>query len=243
MQTVLVNIEKIIGICHDNPPPPPQAIIQILPVLIHLMQNSDVNILNWTLKLLIGLLEVSNQQDLQLVACDEIIFKLNDFIVNRCALLKVSALYALIDIATRSTEKRQLVLDFNLLQPFSTVLTHRDRDIREQSVISFSRLVEFKEMSTNAFLNSQILSYIRKNLIFDDRRINKYTARVVHSVLSRSNEECLTKLVLADVISPFCELINLDDPETTKVSFATLFLPNTNKDFVKYIFYRLSSTT
>lgn len=185
------------------------------------MQKTDLNTLNQTVKLLIGLMEVSNQQDIHLVVCDEIISKLNDFIINRCAPLKLTALSALIEIATRSTEKRQFVLNLDLLQPFSTLLTDTDRDIRKKSMLCLSRLIEFEETSTSAVLNAQILSYIRENLIFDDRRIKKYTARVVYNLLSGSNEECLAKLVYNDVITPFCELIELDDTETTKVRTQT----------------------
>lgn len=217
MQIILENVKKIIDISLYDPPPPSQMIEQVFPILHLMMENMDVNILTRTVKLLICLMKVSNQQDMQFVSDGVIVLKLNNLMLNDHALLKLNALRAVVEIAYRLTEHRKLLLDFNLLQHFSTLLTDTNGDVRKKSMFSLSRFLEFEETSSKAVNDGRLLPIIREILISNEFQMKVYAASAVRNILSGSNEEYLKKLVQADVISPFCELIELDATEITKV--------------------------
>lgn len=196
-----------------------QMIEQILPILNYYTESADVEILTKTVRQLVNMIEVTNEQNMQLIANDEIVKKLTDFIKNTYVPLKINALSAFIEIASKSTEQRKTFIEYNLLEAFLVLSKNLDPYIQNRFMDYLCKILAFEEISTKSIIDAQLLPNIKENLRSEELQMKTFSARAICSLLSRSSANCLIQIIQADIITALCETIGeaSDTPELNKV--------------------------
>lgn len=174
-------------------------------ILCYLLNNTNLDIQTRIVEFLTVILEESKGELLDtLISYDDV-------------LLKKSVLFAAVKFAAKATEHRQVVLNSNILPHFKVLLTHKHMDIRVDVMNCLCRLTEFKPISTQAVVNSQLLPIIvefMNNSVFE---VKKIAAQVICNLTFEPNGNWLKQLVENDVIIPFCELLEINNTEMSRV--------------------------
>lgn len=202
-----------------NPPPPIDAVIEILPALNRLIENPDSNILTDTLWALSYLTD-GGIDSIELVIDSGVVLPLITFLSHADDKIKTAALRAIGNIATGSDNQTQFVLNLDVLAFVPALLSHRNEKIRKEAVWFLSNITAGVRMQIQAVIDAGLLPKIIELLSKDEISIKKEAAYVICNATTGGSRQQVQQLVQAGAIQALNQLLERNvSPKLNSVSF------------------------
>lgn len=211
----------ISNVCRiHNPPPPIDAVIQILPALNQLIENPDPKILTDALWAVCYLTD-SGLDRIDLVIESGVVTSLITSLSHADDKIQTAALRAIGNIATGSDDQTQFLLDLDVLAFVPELLSHRQEKIRKEAVWFLSNIAAGTPMQIQAVLDAGLLPKIIELLSKDNYLVKAEAAYVVCNAAKGGFRQQIQQLVRAGAIQALNQLLenNLVSPKINIVSF------------------------
>lgn len=207
----------IVNLCRNKDPPPPmEAIQQLLPALGVLIHHQDLDILVDSVWALSYLTDCGNDH-IQTVLDHGVVPKLVSFLPHTEIRLQTASLRAVGNIVTGTDEQTQLVLDNGALAHFPVLLTHPKEKIKKEAAWFLSNITAGTEKQVQSVLESGLINLIVKVLAEGEFQTQKEAAWAISNLTVSGGPTQVAYCVKAGCIPPLCNLLGVQDSQIIQV--------------------------
>lgn len=207
----------IVNLCRNKDPPPPlQAIKDIIPALSHLITHSDINILVDTVWAISYLTDSGNVQ-IDEVLTSDILKHLVPLLSHTETKVQTAALRAVGNIVTGTDDQTQKVLESGALAHFIGLLTHGKDKIKKEAVWFLSNITAGNEDQVQTIIDAGLIPYVIKQLEQGEVQTRKEAAWAISNLTVSGNRNQVMHVVQEGVLPSFCALLEMRDNQIVQV--------------------------
>lgn len=207
----------IVNLCRNKDPPPAMETIQeIMPALCILIHHTDTNILVDTVWALSYLTDGGNEQ-IQMVIDSGVVPYLVPLLSHQEVKVQTAALRAVGNIVTGTDDQTQVVLNCGALSHFPALLTHSKEKINKEAVWFLSNITAGNQQQVQSVIEAGLIPMIIHHLQRGEFQTQKEAAWAISNLTISGRKDQVAAVVSAGVIPPFCQLLNVKDPQVIQV--------------------------
>ncbi len=207
----------IVNLCRNKDPPPSEMTIkQLLPALAYLIQHTDTNILVDTVWAISYLTDAGNNI-IQMVIESGFVPFLVPLLGHQDVKVVTASLRAVGNIVTGTDEQTQIVLNNDALKYFHALLNHPKPKINKEAVWFLSNITAGTKTQVQLVIDANLMPQIIHLLGKGDLPTRREAAWCVNNLSLSGKREQVAYVLQLGVLQPFCNLLNVDDPQILAV--------------------------
>jgi importin subunit alpha-1 len=205
------------NLCRGKPMPDFSVLAPAIPVLAHLINTSDIEIVTDACWALSYLSDGPNER-IQLILDTNITGRLVELLSHELATAQVPALRVIGNIVTGDDHQTQAAIQAGVLSHFSSLLRSPKKGIRKETCWSLSNIMA----GTSEQISSVIMANLIPDLIFllgnGEFDIRKEIAWAFSNASSSGTRDQIKFFVDQGCIAPLCELLAANDSKIVEVA-------------------------
>uniref|UniRef100_A0A7S1C5A7 Importin subunit alpha n=1 Tax=Bicosoecida sp. CB-2014 TaxID=1486930 RepID=A0A7S1C5A7_9STRA len=208
--------------CRGKPQPSIEAAQEMLPVLVHLLNSTDAEVLTdtcWALSYLSDGDDERIQQVIDFRAVPRLVMLMS----HESTAVVNPALRAVGNIVTGNDEQTQAVIECGALHSFVPLMQSSKKNIRKEACWAVSNVAagvieQVEALTTVPHLIEQVIDLLGHG----EWKVRKEAAWAVSNMTITGNETHIERLVNAGAIPPLCELLMVADTKIMLVAMDAL---------------------
>ncbi|KAL3319645.1 Importin subunit alpha-4 [Cichlidogyrus casuarinus] len=207
----------LVNLCRNkDPPPPPEAIRQLLPALLFLIKKPDNNIMVDTVWAL-SYLSDGGATQIDMVIEAEIVPHLVPLLSHSHFKAQTAALRALGNIVTGNDNQTQKVLDAGALSHFPSLLRHSREKMHKEAVWFLSNIAAGNQSQIQELIDQDLVPLIVEHLDKSAYVVQKEAAWAISNMIINGSCEQLRYLIRQNIVLPMCRMLTIKDVQIVQI--------------------------
>jgi importin subunit alpha-1 len=209
------------NLCRGKPIPDFHLVSPALPILAHLLYNSDEEVLTdacWA----ISYLSDGPNDRIQSVINANVARRLVELLMHSQPSVQTPALRTIGNIVTGNDEQTQVVINCGALTCLANLLRHPKKSIKKEACWTISNITAGSKQQIQAVFDEQLIPPLIEILGTADFDVKKEAAWAISNATSGGTNQQIAYLVQQGCIKPLCELLNVRDVKIINVALEGL---------------------
>jgi importin subunit alpha-1 len=209
------------NLCRGKPIPDFPLVAPALPVLAHLLYNSDEEVLTdacWA----ISYLSDGPNDRIQAVINANVGRRLTELLMHAQPSVQTPALRTIGNIVTGNDEQTQVVINCSALSCLANLLKHPKKSIKKEACWTISNITAGSKMQIKSVIDGNLIPPLIEILQTADFDVRKEAAWALSNATSGGTHEQIKYLVDRGCIKPLCDLLTVKDVKIVNVALEGL---------------------
>lgn len=209
------------NLCRGKPIPDFHLVSPSLPILSHLLYNSDEEVLTdacWA----ISYLSDGPNDRIQAVINANVGRRLTELLMHSQPSVQTPALRTIGNIVTGNDEQTQVVINCSALTCLGNLLKHPKKSIRKEACWTISNITAGSKQQIKAVIDANLVPPLIEILSTSDFDVRKEAAWALSNATSGGTHEQIQYLVQQGCIKPLVDLLNVKDVRIITVALEGL---------------------
>lgn len=209
------------NLCRGKPIPDFHLVSPALPILAHLLYNSDEEVLTdacWA----ISYLSDGPNDRIQSVINANVSRRLVELLMHSQPSVQTPALRTIGNIVTGNDEQTQVVINCSALTCLANLLKHSKKSIKKEACWTISNITAGSKQQIQAVFDAQLIPPLIDILSSADFDVKKEAAWAISNATSGGTNQQIAYLVQQGCIKPLCDLLNVKDVKIINVALEGL---------------------
>ncbi|KAJ6216938.1 hypothetical protein RDWZM_008095 [Blomia tropicalis] len=213
----------IVNICRKkNPPPPIEAVKQLLPVLLYLLKHSTDNLILIDVIWTISYISDHGNEQIQLLINSGIIEFVIRWLNHEESKIQTPALRVIGNIATGNDDQTQHILNLGTLSYVPKLLEHPKERIKKETLWFISNITAGRTDQIQMLIDSSIILLTLEYLRNGSYTLQREAAWAISNMTLNGTFEQVKYLVDNNVIEPICHLLIVKDNQIIHILLEAL---------------------
>jgi len=209
------------NLCRGKPIPDFHLVSPALPILAHLLFNSDEEVLTdacWA----ISYLSDGPNDRIQAVINANVGRRLTELLMHNQPSVQTPALRTIGNIVTGNDEQTQIVINCSALTCLANLLRHPKKSIKKEACWTISNITAGSKQQIKAVIDANLIQPLIEILSTTDFDVRKEAAWAISNATSGGSHDQIRYLVSCGCIKPLCDLLLVKDVKIINVALEGL---------------------